>query len=469
MLQPIKSTQATQATEATEASDAVRPISEQRPGQTLRDRLYKMPEIPGATKPSASGNEKSLFQKYSIAKTLPAVPLAAAATTAAPGTFSSFVNKFSTFNDFWSGLSAYQKPESQKQFISDKHGTAYISPELMPYANKYGLSKGTKFLEDLYRADRTADARKNNPYYQPIALKDAKEYWSDVEALNLTHMDKTGPEGKGREYRGEIGGINIKLNEGEIGTLRKIAEDNMLGQSGFEELLDRAYKTKAADAMGQVAPRISEALTNPYETDWTKMSQDLSFKTIFRLDDFGIGSDEISKMASNPFSIGLPDLADKYSGVVGDIASQEGLGAYQKGGSFGSDAPGGGWMGALGAAMTIAKVISAVVGQKELGNLAEANFTPVKNGRLAQSIEDYSGSEKDNIRKIAKLIPGMNTNDVVQALSAMQVSALYSKAKTMESLHGKYTDEAKTDKSLLFSDSGIELSRTHNPYGGKNV
>lgn len=467
MLQPIKSTTSTAATQATEASDAVRPISEQRPGTTLRDRLFEGPEIRGGKKSATpTGNAPSLFQQYSIAKSLPTTPLTATTTTTAPGTFSSFVNKFTNYNDFWQGLSAYQKPESKKEFISDKYGTAFISPELMPYADKYGLSKGEGFLKDLYRADRVADARKGNPYWQPIMLKDMKEYFDGNEALSFTRAEKTSETG--RKYSGLLGGQNIKLDEKEIGTLRKVAEDNMLGQAGFEELLDRAHKKKVTSAMEGVTPSVVQAIQSPEKADWGKLSQDLSFQVDFKLSNIDGLVEGLTKGLSNPFSGGLGGVAQQFAGWGGDKlglgvpgGGVEDFWGFEEGTSIGGGA--GSWVGPIA---TVAGMLGSLMEQKKLAKWENANFSPIKNGRLATSIDQYSGSEKNNIKEIADAA-GLTADQLVKVFAGMQVAALSATASRMGSVYDKYSGQSDSDRALSFNDTGIGVSSTYNPYGGK--
>lgn len=451
MLEPIKSTKATTATQATEPSDAVRPISEQRPGGTLQDRLYRMPEIQGATKPAAStGNKRSLFQEYSIAKTLPAVPLAAADTTAAPGTFSSFANKYGTYADLMAGLTGFQKQPEPQQFISDKYGSSFIDAHLKSYADKYGMSKGTQFLESLYRADRLADARKSNPYYQPIMLKDMDEYYTDADALPFTKTDKTSDTG--RTFSGRLGGMNIKLDRSEIDSLRRVAEDNMLGQSGYEELLDRAYKGKASAAMDAVAPKITAAISSPYEANWGELVDQLSFNTDFSIEGLEGLTEALAKRSSHPFSWAAGAIAP---GVGKEAADAMNL----------NSPPG---AAELGPVMAIASLVTSFLAQKKEAKWANARFSPIKNGRLAKSINDYSGSEKNNIQEIAEQA-GITEQQMVDALGALQVTALHSTATDMQSVYERYSSEKGSDRALQFSDSGVTLSKTYNPYGGKNV
>ena len=453
MLQPIKPTKSTTSTEATEPTSAVRPISEQRPGGTLQDRLYRMPEIRGASKPAASGNTRSLFQEYSIAKTLPAVPLAAADTTTAPGTFSSFANKYGTYADLMAGLTGYQKQPEPQQFISDKYGSAFIGGHLKSYADKYGMSKGTQFLESLYRADRLADARKSNPYYQPIMLKDMKEYFEE-DLQKFSPYAKTN-DGKGVEFTNK----DWALGQGEIDSLRRVAEDNMLGQSGYEELLHRAYQSKKLDAFKGYIEIASDALSSMDSTSWGEIEKKIGFRNYGKISDLenvaasvqemsaSIGSGELSKFGSkaieNIVNMGIrPGLESSFStpGVLQSIA-----GAVK------------GWM--------------ASAHQKE--NIDTNIHMVSDSGRLKTRPEDFNDAEKRTINDFRDYMKSagndISFNDVANALAAGSMVSLYKKMQGVISESEAAANDADKDRALQFSDSGVTLSKTYNPYGGKNV
>jgi len=453
MLQPLKPISSTASTEATEPTDAVRPIAEQRPGNTLQDRLYRKPEITGGGKmPAEKGNDSSLYQQYSLAKYLPTTPLTPLDPADPGSTFSNFASKFTNYADFWSGLGAFQKQPDTQEFVGDRYGTATIDSSLKPYMERYGLKRGLGFLKDIASADKL-QANRQNPFFQPLMLKGMDKYFDTNEVMSLTKVDV---DGKRQTFSGRLGGQEIFVNKQEISQLQRLAEENGLGQSGFQELLDRTYQAKVSYAAQSFIPKIQSALDNPESADWNELSSGMAFPTEFGLDSFEGFSEKLTDMLSNPIS-----------GLVGGVAGEGAVGLGEK---LGLGAKPGGVGAAvekwLGPVTAIAGMVNAFFEQKKLAKWEGAKFGAIKNGKLATSINDYSGSERNNIEEIAEQL-SIDPNDMVKALSAMQQVALYNSGMKLESLGKKYGESAKSDRAIQFSDTGMSLSKTYNPYGGK--
>ena len=475
MLQPIKATtatQATQATEASESSESIKPISEQRPGQTLRDRL--MQPIDATSKKSTSTTEAktvSQYQQYSMAKYLPATPISLASSktpessASTAGTYSNFYSKYDNWADYWTGLGAFQKQTSVgKVYVHDKYGEGLIDADLEPYVAKYGLSKGVDFLRSLANADKLQEDRQN-PFYQPITTKNLDRYWYDHESMATTSNIKIGSKGGGQS--GKLNGMDISLGKSEIETIRQIAESNGLGQSGFQDLLDRAAKAKYNYAATGMLEKVKTVMSNPATSDWNLIGDNMHMQSRFAVSDFEGLSKTLSEIPSSPISAGVGGAAGEISRGVGDILFN---------GSSMADVFGEALTSAdlstpiatttaswLGGAMAVAGFVSSYFEQKKVAKWENARFTPIKNGKLAMSINDYSGSEKNNIKEISEAA-GISVDQMVQALAALQISALYRSGSKIESISNSYADSASSDQNVIFGDGSLTLSKNYNRF-----
>lgn len=452
MLKPIKSTTSTQATEATEASDAIRPISEQRPGQTLRDRLYELPVISGKKKSavaSGSGQSPTLYQSYSVAKSLPATPLTPLPSAAPGSTFSNFANKFTSYADYWAGLGAFQKPESQKEFVADKWGTAYIDPSLKPYMDRYGLERGVGFLESLAKADKL-QANRQNPFFQPIMLNDMKEYFEEGLDKNAARTAM----GKGFKFSRAWA-----LNEAEISSLRKVAEDNNLGQAGFEDLLHKTYLKKKAGEFDRFTGMAIDALNNPDSTAWGELEKDISFMNYLKLSDIGGG--EIVKMLNSAISsAGQEAVAGVGSSALSELLNK---GART---SLGGGGVGGNVVKIVG------QMLDSWIDAEHQKDVANFQFRMITDsGKLKSKIEDFSADERRKIEDfrgyMKKKEIDISAQNIVDFFKAATAASLYNRANELQKDKALAESEMGVEGAVQFGDSGLSLSKTVNPYGGK--
>ena len=423
MLEPIKSTKSTGATQATEATDAVRPISEQRPGTTLRDRLYQQPVTTGAKKPSALGNETSLYQKYSVAKTLPTVPVQAAANTA---NFQGQMNKFGTYADFWKNLISSSKTPSEEMEYHTRDGVGkWMTASEGELRRKYSsVSNLDKFVESQLAANK----RIKNKFYQE-RTKDYEEYFKQdpiYEVLNI----------------GSKGTMNA-LSKDELASLSDIANREGLGQRGYEALVDQAYTAKSMLFAKEGVNSLTSALDNPDAADWAGVAEKLGIDPSLTMGGIVDAASDKSDKAEILEKGGIVGAgAGLATNIIGKLTSLGTVGAS-------TFVP-------LAAAMQVASVMSDW-GER---TMEKARFNPIKNGKLATSINDFSGSERRNLEDWADRL-GKGDDEMVKIMNTVFVKRLSDMAQYKASDYDTLFNKASSDNRISYGDSTISQTQQY--------
>ena len=383
MLQPLKPINSTASTEATEPTDAVRPIAEQRPGNTLQDRLYRKPEITGGGKmPAEKGNDSSLFQQYSLAKYMPTTPIAPASKTA---NFQETFGKFENYNDFWSNLIGSAKTPAEKQVVHYKGGVGTWYSEREGAIRDQYTWTGDQ-MDKFVKGELAAQDLQKNKYFQALTKKYSEYHKQDpiYSVLN---------SGSGQDP---------VLGTDELEAIYDMAQREGLGQRGYEALLDQTFTAKSMYHAKSGVEGLVKGMETPDSADWGSISKSLGVS---------------SEMTGGELFGG--DLNDN---LTGSGAGTAGAGVAANFlvkwanlfGASGMATAGAGTFMPVAAALHVAGVL------QDLGSrtLEKARFSPIKNGRLATSIDDFGGTEKQNLKDWAEEVK-ISPNEMVKAMNTL--------------------------------------------------
>lgn len=415
MLQPLKPVNSTGSTEATEATDSVRPISEQRPGNTLQDRLYRKPEITGSGKlPEEKGNATNLFQQYSIAKFLPATPVAPASDTA---NFQATFNKFGNYQDFWGNLVNSSKTPEQPMVYQDKGGIGqWFTQEEADLRDKY-MGFGQEGMEKMVKSQLEVNKRLNNRFYEDLT----KEYDTYSKQDPIYQVLGAGSGGTLNALTGE-----------ETKAITDIAKKQGLGQRGYEALLDQAYTAKSLYHAKSNVEGLSKALADPDKADWASIAGG-----------FGI-SPEMTGAEALSIDAEPPAADPGQAGIAFDLA--KGYGLFKAG-----------LMGVVGAVGT---GIYGAIKDIDAKKLDKAKFNPIKNGKLVSSINDFSGSERRNLEEWANQID-KPVQMLVDAIKGTFVNKMVKTANFQAKDYDTLQGFISSDKRLGYGDKGIKQTQQY--------
>ena len=433
MLQPIKATTATQATQATEASEpseSIKPISEQRPGQTLRDRLMQPVDATSKkTTSTAEAKTVSQYQQYSMAKYLPATPISSVARPSSSSSddsaittsnFQNAFNKYSNYNDYWSNLIETSKLPAEKMEVwyGPSGEPKWMSESEANIRRQYS---GIGDLDKFVSSQMDLEKRLNNRFYSGDITK------------KYSYEDFFSPKGGIYDVL-NIGNKDRYLSSSELESLYSVAKDQGLGQSGYESLLEQAVTAKGMYATKNSIDQYTAALSDPNFSDWETVSRNLG------VEDSSMTIEGIKKELDD--SSQISEIV-KYGGIVGAGA---GLTANVLGNLMNfASAPASAFV-PVAAAMQVINVVSDLASR----TMEKARFNPIKNGKIATSIEDFSGSEKQHIKDIAEQ-SGKSPDEIVSAISA----AFYSRMSKLAYYRAKDYD---TMYANIGSDNRLEYS-----------